>query len=147
MRIKSLIASLFALVIFAGISSAQHVRAFDGIGFTLLAPASPTSAPYKSPNISSFAGQTVRIRIEAADASTASLMMGFPESSNVCTPTSLFNRPAAGSAIAGIVIAATTDNNAAEYLVPTDLAWKGTCRIMSVRLRDGSEHIGRIFFK
>ena len=158
MKLNFVITSIISIVSFVGIASAQHVQVFDasfnGGVFVGLTPVSATSGPVSGPNVSSFAGQTVRIRIrtttDIGDENYIYVLIGTPPGSDACTPASLFFRPASGTtmAIAGVVIAATSDNNRiAEYKVPTDLAWKGTCRVMSVRLRDGSEHLGRIFFK
>ena len=154
MKIKFVITSLFSIALFVGAASAQHVQVFDagfnGGVFVGLTPVSATSGPVSGPNLSAFAGQTVRIRIRStSDSGPIYVLMGTPPPIGGCSPDSLFTRPVSGTgrAIAGVVIAATTDNNVYEFPVPTDLAWKGTCRILSVRLRDGSEHLGRIFFK
>lgn len=158
MKIKFVITSVFSIALLVGIASAQHVQVFDagfnGGVFVGLTPISATSGPVSRPNLNAFAGQTVRIRIrtttDIGDANPIYVLMGTPPPIGDCNPDSLFTRPVSGTggAVAGIVIAATSDNNrVVEYKVPTDLAWKGTCRVMSVRLRDGSEHLGRIFFK
>ena len=158
MKLKFVITLVISLASFAGIASAQHVQVFDakfnGGIFVGLTPISATSGPVSGPNLSSFAGQTVRIRIrtttDIGDADPIYVLMGTPPPFGGCNPDSLFTRPVSGTsaAIAGIVIAATSDNDrVVEHKVPTDLAWKGTCRVMSVRLRDGSEYLGRVYFQ
>ena len=160
MKLKFVITSIISIAAFVGVTSAQNVSVFDanfnGGIFVGLAPVSATSSPVSGPNISAFAGQTIRIRFRSTtDASIGDqefvyLLIGTPPPIGCCNRDGLFWRPASGtsSAIAGIVIAATSDNNRiAEAKVPTDLAWKGTCRVMSVKLRDGSEYLGRIFFQ
>ena len=150
---KTIVMSLFSIALFAGIASAQHTRLLIGDDqgvYVPLAPVSPTSGPVSGPNIGAFAGQTVRIQFRStSDSGPVYVLMGTPPSADICTVAANFTRPVSGTskAIAGVVIVATSDNNTYEFPVPTDLAWKGTCRILSVRLRDGSEHIGRIFFR
>ena len=155
MKIKFVITAIFSIASLVGIASAQQGRLYvaTDVGvYVPLTPVSATSGPVRGPDLSSFAGQTVRIRFRTTTdvADPIYVLMGTPPPFGGCNPEYPFTRPVSGTstAIAGIVIAATTDNNrVAQYEVPTDLAWKGTCRVMSVKLRDGSEHIGRIFFE
>ena len=143
MKIK-VIGSLFAIVVLAGIANAQRVKVVDGTRLIGLTPTSATGGAPAKPNLSSFAGQTVRIHMDAADASTAFVLIGTPPP--VCTEDTPFTSPIAGTAVQnrGLLIVGV---DTVELQVPTDPAWKGSCRVLSVRLRDGSEHIGRIFFE
>ena len=155
MKLKFVITSMFSIALLVGIASAQggvlYVGTDHGV-YVPLTPVSATSGPVKEPNLSSFAGQTIRIQFSSTTdiADPIYVLMGTPPLFGGCNPENLFSRPTSGTsaAIAGIVIAATSDNNrVSQYEVPTDLAWKGTCRVVSVKRRDGSEHIGRVFFK
>ena len=145
MKVKLILGAVAAIVSFVGVSTAQNVAVFNGGIFVGLSPISATSGPQSGPNLTAFAGQTVRIRIEAVDASTASVIMGVPSSPSECNEASLFTRSASGTATNRGKLIVGVDN--VELRVTTDVAWKGSCRILNVRLRDGSEHIGRMFFK
>jgi hypothetical protein len=73
---------------------------------------------------------------------------GYPASSQIiCTanePGSVIEETvsAGGSSLS---YAATTDQYS--YVWKTDKAWKGTCRILNVRLKDGSDHFAKFRFK
>src|SRR5262245_60250920 len=146
MKMKLLVTSLFSIVLFAGISNAQ-VKVITGSLQYHLLPASPTTSGQSTPNISVFAGQTIRLRIAVANNSeVVYVLMGTPPPSPGCDQTVSFGRPATGNLIFPNTNYIEPDDEF-EALVPTESGWKGTCRVMSVRLRDGSEYLGRIYLR
>ena len=151
MKLKFVITSIISIAAFVGIASAQQVQVFDanfnGGVYVGLSPVSPTSGPVYSPNVSAFAGQTVRLRIAATNNRGTLLLWGIPTSPSICSPSSPFSTSAAATQGRGVFLLSTSRSGPTVLNAATDPAWKGTCRILTVRLGDGSQHIGRIFFQ
>ena len=146
MKLRFVITSIISVVSFVGIASAQHVQVFDagfnGGVFVGLTPVSPTSGLVSGPNVNAFAGRTVRLRIASTNNSTAWLLWGIP--SSVCDPSAPFSSSAIGTYGRGTF---SIRLDAVEVMAATDPKWAGSCRILTVKLNDGTEHVGRIFFK
>ena len=101
---------------------------------TKLRPDGVVVASLQSANLRALNGVTHRHCFSAFDSSN--MAAG-------CDPEVAYTKELTGTLILNISYLPETT----EGLVPTNTAWKGTCRVMSVRLQDGSEFIGRMFFK
>lgn len=144
MKSKMILTSIFAIMIVAGMSYGQHVKVFDGTRGVLLS-AAPDSA-----DTPVFAGRTIRLRIASPNNIGLALFKGaFPVSSHVPCEGGGPPTPAGVGGMSGGKVSwgynwATSEYN---YVWKTDKAWKGTCRMVVVKLRDGTEHRSRIQFR
>lgn len=147
MKSRVIFSSILLMLAFAGESHAQHVKVFDGSSGVLLSrTGTPTAA--------AFAGQTVRLRIGAVNnrsrdvndiyifQSPASVVHG-------AVPCSKDQPTGTGSTGLGAGKANWSYNETAReysFTLSTDKAWKGTCRLVVVKLRDGTEYRARLRF-
>jgi hypothetical protein len=123
------------MLVFAGAASAQHVKVFEGMTFADVAPAPRV-------DISAFAGQTVRIRIEAFDASLGALDLSHlfviqsARSKRIgCNLSESF--PASVETTSNLTYSGES-GGMMEYDWKTERTWSGTCRAFSIGLMDGS---------
>ena len=151
MKFKFVITSLFSIALLAVVASAQHVQVFDatfnGGVFVGLTPVSATSGFVSGPNVRAVAGRTVRLRFAATNNQGILAMWGIPLSPDICSPTNPFSPAAAATQGRGLFTLSTDHTGSLEFEATTEVAWKGTCRILNVKLSDGSQHVGRVFFQ
>lgn len=144
MKSKMILISVFAIMIFAGMSYGQHVKVFDGTRGILL-----SSTP-NSTDSSAFAGRTIRLRIASPNNTGLALFKdAFPVSSQVPCEGGEQPTPAGVGGMSGGKVSWGYNLATGEYYYvwKTDKAWKGTCRMVVVKLRDGTEHRSRIQFR
>ena len=147
MKSKVILLSIFAILVFAGASSAQtDVLVIEGVPF---ASASVTRVP--NVNISAFAGQTVRIRFQAADVSTGSrelnevFVIQSARSIRIgCSPGESF--PAAVGVESNLTYSGES-GGLMEFEWRTDRLWSGTCRAFSIGMMDGSVRTVKMSFR
>jgi len=132
---RLVLTSIFAILVFAGAASAQHVRVFDGVTFAEVAPVPKV-------DITAFAGQTIRIRIEAADASLGAIELSdlfviqSAKSKRIgCSPSESF--PTVTETNSNLTYSGES-GGMIEYDWKTDRTWSGTCRVFSIGMMDGS---------
>ena len=155
MKIRIIFSTALAIISFGVLTNAQtHVKAFDGSGYSLLVPAARQSALSKDmPVLNLVAGQP--IRVQAGDVSkdgepdvvVAAGRGGGPHIKTTQIPCESVPAP---------VVRKSGDDKRQDYLTitlkevmvsPTDASWKGTCRLLTIELRDGSRYLAKIRFR
>lgn len=167
---------VISIVTFAGVSSAQHVKVIDGTRLAAATQSgrATTSQIYRNVNgtwtvlsttagdvQSVRAGQTIRLRIASAN-NRGKLIVGVDDAKvavdsrggtlYLATDAGVYQVPCEGPATrigvdsgSQLTISGTVSDPIMNW--ETDPAWKGTCRMISVKLRDGTEVRGRVRFE
>jgi hypothetical protein len=167
MKKSHLFAGVLSIIAFASVSHAQHVKVFDGrdartpaifrnVGGSWVQLSSDVAV-----GPSAVAGQTIRLRIAATN-NRGRLLVGvddvdIPARSPggklyVATNVGVYQVPCEGSATrsGGVPGAQLTLNGTSSDATPswkTEKDWRGTCRMLVVKLRDGNEVRARIRFE
>ena len=148
---RTIIFSSILLMLGVAVSShAQHVGVFDGsTGVWMLRNSAP-------PEVAVFAGKTIRLRIAATNNSSKDVndMYIFQSPvrlSHMEVPCGARSRPVntSSAGLTGGKVAWSYNRKANEYRydLRTDSTWKGTCRVVTLQLADGTEHRARLRFR
>jgi hypothetical protein len=161
MKSKIILTSILSIIVFAGILNAQHVKAFDGAAHSLFVPAvSPDSSrsggtwqlfarKVETSAIAFHAGQTVRLRIASTNNRGLLIFEGvLPATYQVgCDGDQPASLAASGFSVGKTSWSFNNQTNEYNYLWKTDKAWKGTCQMLNIRLKDGTNHRAKIRFR
>lgn len=155
MKKRSVLISLIFILLSAAFVSAQDVSIHTrGHMFYHLLPSTPSAqngAPTTA-NISAFAGQTITIRIQA----TSGAQLQLSGNLTIASETLLSQVPCDSNDVLASAPTASAAQTKWTYdkvgqltSVPlrTERAWKGTCRLLSIKLNNGTEYRARIQFR
>ena len=140
MRRTIIFSSLLLMLAFAASSRAQHVKVFDGTTAVLLQNSTPHTT-------SVFAGRTVRLRIAAVNNRSKDVNDMFIFRSPVrlshrqvsCGNSRSVSTSSSGLTAGKVSWSYSEATKEYQYDLQTDIAWKGTCRVVTLQLQDGTE--------
>jgi hypothetical protein len=163
---RIILGSVFAIITFAGMADAQHVKVIDGTRLGTVTPSGQTAQIYRNVNgawtvLNSDAavvqaGSTIRLRIAATN-NRGKLIVGVDNVRSggklfVATDVGVYQVPCDGAATrigldAGsqLTIAGTVSDPVLDW--KTEKTWRGTCRMLTVKLRNGTEARAKLRFE
>ena len=153
MRMKLVLASIFATFVFAGISSAQLGRLLVGTesGIWRAASGGYTLLPSRTVGtLDVTAGSTLRLGFGSARVSGRITSIAVDVSDPATTYQVACEGEQTTASPNGISTTSLTSSGAISemsYNWGTDKRWKGTCRMLVVKLEDGTDRRVKIRFK
>lgn len=137
---REIITFIVAIMIFARVADAQDVSlVYKDLNGMWAAPSSDKAT-------SLFAGQIIRLKVLGAGDQESQISLG--------GPTQMYEVPCdSGSLMFAASEASTAQINTTGqigdpiYNWYTERSWRGTCRLITVRLKDGSQHTAWFRFK
>ena len=152
MKSRIILTSIFAIMIFAGMSYGQHVKIFDGRGYASVLPVAESGT---APDVLAFAGQTVRLRIAAVNNRSRDVndMYIFQSPAYVvhaqvpCDARRPATTTSTGLSAGKVSWSYNKPAKEYDYALETEKSWKGTCRMLSIELKNGAEYRARILFR
>jgi hypothetical protein len=135
-----ILSSLFAIMLFVGTTSAQHIKAFDGRNSSLIIPVVQSSA---MPTLDLVAGEPIRLQVaKMRTANNLKQMALAVHTYPAPCEGELFVRKGGGTQQEYMTI---TLNDV--FISATEAGWKGTCRILDVKFKSGKNYQARVRFR
>lgn len=135
-------------------SYGQHVKVFNGTDYVALIPAAE-SGKAPTPDLPAFAGQTMRLRIAAVNNRSRNVndVYVFQSPAHVvhgpvpCNARRPVTTTSTGLSAAKVNWSYNKPAKEYDYVLETEKSWKGTCRMLSIKLKNGAEYRARLLFR